>query len=175
MLILQSMLTPVQPYDVGVFSQAIVDEGLGTELTWYTPTVTVMNISGAFPGWKAASDCRRGAIALNPLYANENITPMAILHELVHLHRNCSGSEQATTMAAFEAMSSLGRDEDVIAYLYRQVVTLEYGSDLPASMVKEYYRDPVNTILYYDVSAYPHLQETLERIGLREKVYGDKQ
>jgi len=176
LLILHAMLMPVQPYETAAFSQAIVDNGLGVPLTWYTPTVTVMSLSGAPAGWMGAASCTRGAIAINPLYADDPNITMTIMHELVHLHNGCNGSEAWTTLAAYETMASLGRDADIIADLYQRVsVLVEGGGDMSPDKLNAYYRVPINTMLYYDLGNYDDLQVALERIGLRERVYGDKQ
>jgi hypothetical protein len=178
LIILISLYLPASPpAEIDQFSDAIVASNHGSELWWYTPRIVHQNISGAPSGWRAATLCSPywgGVVYLNPAIDDVE-QPADIMHELVHLHNNCFGSETYTELASWDALAYLGRDDDVIHAITRRLQGYDDNS-LPNVIRNDYYVKPIDTITSYNISQkYPYLYETLVDIGIIEIRYGDRQ
>ena len=178
LMLLTSVFTGVvQPYDVNIFSDAIVQTGHG-EALWYTPRVATTPLKNAPYGWKGATSCfppiYSGVIYINPKL-DKNEIPITVMHELIHLHNGCRGAEYITELETLDVLAFLNRKQDVFLDL---IIKLKGAGrkDLPYSIIKEYYLKPVNYILYNKSlkNEYPYLYNLIIDIGLIEREWDGK-
>jgi len=178
--ILLSMVLPATtPLSIDDATAAIVSTGHGNELFWYTPRVEYYLPEGVPSTVKGATNCwppvYSGAIYINHRLPADEI-PSTVMHELTHLQNDCNNTEQDAELSAMDALAYMGRDVDVIRNVIGRLQgCVDPPSHLPPAIVKVYYCDVANTMLYGDITKeYPYLLELLVDIGVRDDRYGSR-